>query len=86
MAYPNSKERESYDIPIGTKGLEGYSLFHSSNLKSITIPESVKNIRVSALSSFMFDTDIVFIVAKGSSAESYCKKLNLNYQHPIDWL
>ncbi|MBQ7257732.1 MAG: leucine-rich repeat protein [Abditibacteriota bacterium] len=70
LFYPIGKKDQSYKVPDGVTNI-GNSAFRSAkNLKTVTVPASVKSIGDEAF----FGTNLTLFVKKGSYAETFAKE------------
>lgn len=85
ICYPCGFTAESYVVPDGTEIISDLSVSYCSNLKTITIPESVQFI---GRYTFMPTNNISAIVTRDSYAQKFCEehKIDYTYVDANDWL
>ncbi|MDD6490484.1 MAG: leucine-rich repeat protein [Clostridia bacterium] len=87
VAYPVADSKTEYTVPDGTKIIGEYAFANNSNLKSITVPESVTEIGKYAAGMFLpYNSDsydrtqsFMLIGKSGSAAEKYANENDIAF-------
>jgi len=77
LFYPVGRKDESYVVPDGIEQIGDVAFKNAKNLKTVTIPQSVKKIGYNSFSG----TKLTLIVKKNSYAEKYAKGRNIKIQY-----